>query len=66
MRRILLATAAFSGLAVVTTFGAAAAPQGTLVQVTPSQSLVTDVDYHWNRHHWHHRHWERRHWRYYD
>jgi hypothetical protein len=66
MHRLLLAAAAIGGLTALTAFGAVAAPSAAGVHVTPSQPLVTHVDYWHGRHRWHHRHWEHNHWRYWD
>jgi hypothetical protein len=61
MRRLLLAAVALGGLTALTAPGASAAPSAAGVHVTPSQPLVTTVQ--WHRH-WHHRRWEHHHWRY--
>ena len=66
MRKLLLALAAIGGLTALAGQSTTAAPLAAAVHVTPSQPLVTNVDYYWHRRHWHHRHWEHDHWRYYD
>jgi hypothetical protein len=66
MYRMVLAAVAFAGLTAVTTLGATAAPSATGVHASPSQALVTQVDYYHNHHRWHHRRWEHRRWRYYN
>jgi hypothetical protein len=66
MRRILLAMAALGGLTALTAANASAAPSAAGLHVTPSQPLVTHVDYYYHHHHWHHRHWDHGHWRYWD
>jgi len=64
MRKFLLAAVALGGLSALTATAASAAPLGTGVHVTPSQPMVTDVQYWWRHHHYHHRHWRHGGWRY--
>ncbi len=66
MRTLLLTAAALGGLTALTTLPAQAATSAPAIHVTPSQPLVTHVDYYWNRHHWHHRRWEHHRWHYWD
>ena len=64
MRKLLLATAAITGLFMTTALSVSAQPynrpQGPDIRHAP-----TNVDYYWHHQHYHHRHWEHNHWRYY-
>ncbi|WP_428487746.1 hypothetical protein [Rhodopila sp.] len=69
MRKLLLASAALTGMFTLTALNASAAPATALigVQAEPSHALVTNVDYYYNHHHYHHRRRdERGHWHYWD
>jgi hypothetical protein len=66
MRKLLLVAVALGGFGVVTASGAVAAPFTAGVHATPTQGLVTHVDYYHNHQHYHHRHYEHGHWRYWN
>jgi hypothetical protein len=65
MRNILLASALFGGLFMLSGTPASASPANGLLGLHAPPS-VTSVDYWQHHHHWHHRRWDHGRWHYWD
>jgi hypothetical protein len=68
MRKILLATAAITGLLTLISLHASAAPLSGLsgAGAVQAHDNVTNVDWDGHHHYWHHRRWYHGRWHYWD
>jgi hypothetical protein len=65
MRKVLLATAAITGLFMTTALSVSAQPYNRPVPGPELHHAPVNADYYWHHQHYQHRHWEHNHWRYY-